>query len=121
MRKFGSILKEIRTLKGLTQAQLSAALNVNQSAIANWEADNRTPDIYTLRNIANFFDCSIDTLMDNSSIKCEIIQPSERILLSHFRELNEEGQEKLIDTADDLVKTGKYKKSSENELDKRKA
>ena len=42
-------------------------------------------------------------------------------LIFALNDLNEEGREKLVDLADDLVKTGKYKKSSENELDKRKA
>lgn len=36
--------------------------------------------------------------------------PEER-LLALFRQLNDEGQEKLIDSADDLVESGKYIKS----------
>lgn len=39
-------------------------------------------------------------------------KPEER-LLALFRQLNEEGQEKLIDSADDLVRSGKYIKSLE--------
>lgn len=40
----------------------------------------------------------------------------EKQLVSLYRELNEEGQEKLVDYADDLVLSGKYIKTSTNQL-----
>lgn len=40
----------------------------------------------------------------------------EEQLISMYRELNEEGKEKLVDYADDLVSSGKYIKSSTNQV-----
>ena len=114
MRKFGAILKEMRNFHGITQAQLSVALNVNQSAIANWESDNRTPDIYMLKNIAAFFSCSVDSLLDNSTNERSIIEPVQKTILLKCNELNTEGQQKLLSYADDLVKSGKYSPENEN-------
>ena len=45
----------------------------------------------------------------------------ERSLLKLFRQLNDEGQEKLTDYADDLVQSGKYIKSSEIQLGEKEA
>lgn len=42
--------------------------------------------------------------------------PGEEQLISLYRELNDEGREKLVDYADDLVSSGKYIKSSTNQL-----
>lgn len=47
--------------------------------------------------------------ISSSSIKSEITA-SEAHLLKLFREINQEGQEKILDNADDLVASGKYKK-----------
>lgn len=45
----------------------------------------------------------------------------EQELIRLFRELNQEGQEQLVDTADTMVSSGKYKKSGAAELGKRQA
>ena len=34
---FGSIIRELRELRGITQLQLAAQLNVSRSTITNWE------------------------------------------------------------------------------------
>ena len=41
---------------------------------------------------------------------------NESKLLANYRSLNEEGQEKVVDYADDLVSSGKYKKHSQSEM-----
>lgn len=46
--------------------------------------------------------------------------PGEAQMLSLYRELNIEGQEKLLDYADDLVSSGKYIKSSQDNLEHKK-
>lgn len=42
--------------------------------------------------------------------------PGENHMINLYRELNQEGQEKLLDYADDLVASGKYIKSDQNKL-----
>lgn len=42
--------------------------------------------------------------------------PGEEQLISLYRDLNDEGREKLVDYADDLVSSGKYIKTSANQV-----
>lgn len=44
------------------------------------------------------------------------VTPEETVLFDLYRSLNPEGQEKLLDYADDLVQSGKYIKSDSSEL-----
>lgn len=46
--------------------------------------------------------------------------PLQTILLQNFNQLNQEGQEKLADIADDMVSSGKYIKTDPDKLDKAK-
>ena len=56
-------LRELRLAKGMSQAQLGARLHVTQNTISNWENSTRTPDHETLREIADYFNVSIDFLL----------------------------------------------------------
>ena len=51
-----------------------------------------------------------------TSLPNDNISEDELNLISLYRELNSEGQKKLIDFADDLVATGKYIKSDSDDL-----
>lgn len=61
----GEKIKSLREKKGITQEHLAEELQVSRSAIAKWESDNGMPDIDNLKRISNYFDVSIDTLVDN--------------------------------------------------------
>ena len=61
--KFGDILKELRTEKGLSQAQLSVATGISQSAIAKWELHKTEPTASALITLSRFFDESVDYLL----------------------------------------------------------
>ncbi len=61
--KIGSIIKELRTGRKLTQEQLAACIGVTPQAISRWEAGNGYPDIETLPAIAAYFSVTTDTLL----------------------------------------------------------
>ncbi len=63
MNTFGERLKELRLEENLTRAQLSIALNVNDSTISRWENGKIIPGIDDLYNIAVFFNVSADYLI----------------------------------------------------------
>ena len=56
-------LKELRTQKGLTQSELSKALNVSASSIGMYEQGRREPDTTTLAEIAAYFNVTTDYLL----------------------------------------------------------
>lgn len=111
-------LKELRKNFHKTQEEMSALIGVTRGAYANIENGRREPDFAALNTFADYFGVSVDYLMgrDEEQNRKPVMKASrdeltanEVTLLQNFRELNEEGQEKMLDYADDLVQSGKYK------------
>lgn len=64
-------LKKIREKKGISQTTLAKDLNLVKSTICQYEKGNRYPDIDMLIKLADYFNTSIDYLVDrvNEPIK----------------------------------------------------
>jgi len=62
---FGVNLCLQRKHKGLTQLQLSKDLKMHVSTISNWENGLREPNLNTLIIISQYFDVSIDYMLNN--------------------------------------------------------
>ena len=111
---FADRLKDLRKARKITQEQLAAIIGVERSSIGKYEGKSHTiPSDDVKYRIAEYFNVSVDYLMGYSDIPNPPLQESqitetERKLIDCFRSLNIEGQEKLIDYADDLVQSGKY-------------
>ncbi len=56
-------IRNLRKQKGLTQQQLAEALDVTAGAVHKWETGMSYPEIYTLVEIADYFDTSVDYLL----------------------------------------------------------
>lgn len=63
MSDFGTRLKKARKDNKVTQKELSEALGIAQSTIANYENNTRFPGIEILREISMFLNTSLDYLM----------------------------------------------------------
>ena len=61
-------LKELREASNITQIELAKILNVSNTTISNWERGYREPDINSLIKIADYFNVSLDYLL-NRNIK----------------------------------------------------
>lgn len=59
----GQKLKELRSLKGLTQKELADKLHVSFQTVSKWENGENEPDIATLKELAALFNCSVDYLV----------------------------------------------------------
>ncbi|MBQ9118237.1 MAG: helix-turn-helix transcriptional regulator [Clostridia bacterium] len=62
--KIAENIKFYRKQLGLTQGQLAEILRGKKSLISNYENGYSTPDIYTLCILANFFDITLDELVE---------------------------------------------------------
>ena len=62
---FNQKLKALRKDAGLSQKQLAMMLKVALSTVAMWETANREPNIATLKKIAEFFNVSIEVLLND--------------------------------------------------------
>lgn len=59
-------LKEIRKSKGISQLKLAIDLNTNQNTISRYETGEREPGIVELIRIADYFDVSVDYLLERT-------------------------------------------------------
>lgn len=60
-------IKECRQRAGLTQSQLAEQMGVSRQAVTKWESGRGAPDIEHIRNLAKFFDVSVDFLIAEDS------------------------------------------------------
>ncbi|PWM73120.1 MAG: hypothetical protein DBX59_05345 [Bacillota bacterium] len=59
----GTIIKELRTEKGLSQKALAAAIGVSQKAIDFWEREINEPKASYIVRLSDFFGVSADELL----------------------------------------------------------
>ena len=61
--KFSEIIKEIRQENQLSQSELAKLLNVNQTTISQWEAENKKPSYDNILSIYCRFGISPNELL----------------------------------------------------------
>ena len=59
-------LKALRLAKGLTQLTLQMRTGIDQSLLSKYENGERAPTVKKLVILADFFDTSLDYLMDRT-------------------------------------------------------
>lgn len=64
MKQFGENLRRLREHHTMTQDALGKLLNVSQSTIAYYESGKKQPSLETLIVIADYFEVSIDSLLN---------------------------------------------------------
>lgn len=62
-------LKRLREERNLSQATFAKLIGVSQSAVGNWEAGSREPNLETMSKIASFFGVSVDSLLADGPIE----------------------------------------------------
>lgn len=120
--RFGEILQG-RNISGY---RIAKETGISQGLMAEYIRGKKLPTIHNLVKIADYLDCSIDYLLSHTDKK-EKSTPGDRggpvdplcsTLLHNFDQLNQEGRERLVETSDDMVSSGKYKKGRAAELGK---
>ncbi len=59
-------LRELRKKKGLSQLRMATELNTTQNTISRYETGEREPGITELIKIANYFNVSLDYLLERT-------------------------------------------------------
>lgn len=118
-------IREAREASGFSQKELAKVIGVAPSTFNGYESGNHDPKSDLLIKIAEACSVTVDFLLGReettptnkkNSPGADESAPGEKQLINLYRELNEEGQEKLVDYADDLVVSGKYIKSNKDKL-----
>ena len=55
----------LRTAKGMTQAELGELLNYSDKSVSKWERAEAVPDAYVLKNMSEIFGVSVDYLLNS--------------------------------------------------------
>ena len=66
--EFNKKLQQLRKEKGITQEELAKSLYVSRTAVSKWESGRGYPNLDSLKDIAKYFDISIDELLSNSEL-----------------------------------------------------
>ncbi len=79
--KIGKVIQNLRKERNLTQEQLAKFIGVSTPAVSKWESGNSYPDIELLPLLADFFNVSIDKLLNYK------IDLSEEEVMKIYKEL----------------------------------
>lgn len=60
--KTGSLIKKIRTIRGLTQVQLAQKMGITQNYLSLIETDKKTPSYAKIKELSNHLQLSEDAL-----------------------------------------------------------
>lgn len=64
----GMRIKELRTAKGISQQKLANALDLSVDMIRSVEINRSNPSLDTLLKLADFFECTVDYLLERTDI-----------------------------------------------------
>ena len=102
-------LKELRMQHQLSQQQLADHLHISQQSVYKYENSLATPDLQILIAMADLFNCSIDYLVDYSSIPHKIepvtetsLNADELDMLKSFRKLSSSHMKLVTDLITEL-------------------
>lgn len=71
--KIGILISKLRKDKNITQKQLADKLNISDRTISKWERGGGIPDVSLLSDIADFFDITIETLLNGEILSSDFI------------------------------------------------
>ena len=126
--KLGEIIRVFRKKNKMTMQEFADRAGLSKGYISMLEKNQHpqshrklVPSFETYLKVASAMSMTIDDLVaildDNETVRLNSepeapagIAGDEQVLLGFYRELNDEGKEKLVDYADDLCSSGKYKK-----------
>lgn len=72
---FKDRLKELRTARGYSQAELAKKLGLSASTISMYEVGSREPDFEKLELIADFFNVDISYLLGKEVVSTYLLDP----------------------------------------------
>lgn len=106
-------LRELRQISKKTQSELAAYLNVSRQCYNNYELNNREPNHETLILLADYFDVSVDYLLerDNTPLNASL----DEIEFKIFKEL----KNLSIEEKEDILEYIRFKKSCARKKQKR--
>lgn len=111
-------LKKLRLERKLSQQKLAEKFGITQQAIYNYENDISEPDIYMLKQFADFFHTSVDYIIgytDNplphentDTLQMKAVPTKELHHLAMYRKLPMRMRDRLDDFLDEFFETENF-------------
>ncbi len=89
--KFGSIIKERRKAKGMTQTDLADEMGVIRNTVVNWEADKAKPEFDSIPKLCSILGISTEDLFGAHG--ADTYSEEEKKLVRNYRALSMLGQQ----------------------------
>lgn len=89
----GSRLKQLRNRENLTLAELSKKLGTTSMTLSRYENNQRQPDYETLKTLANYFEVSVDYLLERTEVPNYSLPESKTVHIPIYN---------LLDSSDSL-------------------
>ena len=89
-------IKDIRIRKGLTQAEVAAAIGVSSVVYSRYETGSRQPSVDTLVQMADLFGVTVDYLLGRQDIEDSTLSDFEINLLIASRKTDERAQQDAL-------------------------
>lgn len=112
-------LSHMLKVRGMTQLELATRMEVSTATVSNWCNGVKLPRMDKIDRICSILNINRSDLIEDkpeqdvSSAFSQLTPPVQKII-DIMQELNEEGQDKLLEYGDDLLASGKYIKSDED-------
>lgn len=106
MANFAQRLKELRTIRKLTQNRLAELLNVKPRVYSRWETGDAVPHFDTIVHLADILGVTLDEMAGRSDAPPQAVirNPELNRLYKKVDQLSDEDQKALLVVLDSLVK-----------------
>src|SRR5690554_5637414 len=102
MATLGQRIKQLRENKDMSQIELGKLINVGNTTVSQWQSDKRSPDVPTIKRLADIFGTSSDYLLgrtddpDHSKPK-DLPQTVAAYLPKGFEKLSPEAKKEVLE------------------------
>ena len=104
-------LNRLKKSSSMTIEEISCASGVPKGTLNKlFAGQTKDPQLSTVSAVVHCMGYTLDDLSDDTANGKTQLTPAQAKLLDNFDQLNEEGQTKVMDYAEDLCRSGFYKK-----------
>ncbi len=89
------ILKNLRTSKGNTQDDMAELLNIKRQTYSAYERGISVPDAATLSKLADYFDVTVDYLLERPNISSDAVE-----IVRIYVDLTQDNKAKVLEYAE---------------------
>lgn len=95
-------IRALRERRGISQSRAAKQMGIVRTTYSNYEAGNREPDLETIKKIAEFFEVSVDYLLERD--ESFLTDPQKIELYNLIDELDDDAKNYVMETIKRITK-----------------